>query len=212
MSKSVKSLEDLGRERLSPNFFMRDFLYSEIAQVEGLQNVPVDSDLAVRAGRKLCENVLEPIQKKLGRISVRSGYRSPQVNKIGNEKKYSCASNEKNRARHIWDLSDEAGNYGATACVVVNSFVEFYNETRDWTVLAWWLHDHITEYRDIMFFPKLAAFNISWYSGPSAQRMITSQVVNPHTGKKGVLTKQGMDNYGGTHECLYRDWILSMKS
>ena len=192
MTISVRSLEDLGRERLSKNFFMREFMYSEIAQVEGLQNIPRDQDLALKAGRQLCEKVLEPMQAQLGRISIRSAYRSPQVNQAGNEKRYNCASNDNNRVRHIWDALDEEGNYGATACVVVNSFLDYYNRTSDWTVLAWWIHDHILDFRDIMFFPKLAAFNINWYSGSVQERKISSQVENPHTGKKGILTKKGM--------------------
>ena len=81
---TLTSLENLGRTRLSPTFFMRDFLYSEIAQVEGITNAPVDPDIAMEAGKGLCENILEPIQAKLGKISIRSAYRSPTVNKVGN--------------------------------------------------------------------------------------------------------------------------------
>ncbi len=51
---SVKALEELGRVRLSENFFMRDFLYSEIANLYGLPNVPDDPDLAIEAGTALC--------------------------------------------------------------------------------------------------------------------------------------------------------------
>lgn len=50
---SVSRLEAIGRIRLSPHFFLRDFLHSEIAQVYGLLNVPDDVDLAVAAGSKL---------------------------------------------------------------------------------------------------------------------------------------------------------------
>ena len=50
---SVRALEELGRVRLSPSFFMRDFLYSEIANVYGLQNVPDDPDLAFGAGNAI---------------------------------------------------------------------------------------------------------------------------------------------------------------
>ena len=39
---SVDALETLGRVRLSKSFFMRDFLYSEIANHYGLRNVPSD--------------------------------------------------------------------------------------------------------------------------------------------------------------------------
>jgi hypothetical protein len=73
--KSVKALEEFGRIRLSKLFFMRDFLYSEISQIEGIPNIPDDPELAILAGKSLCENVLEPIQEKLGRISIRSAYR-----------------------------------------------------------------------------------------------------------------------------------------
>ncbi|MEA2806936.1 MAG: hypothetical protein QOJ17_1077, partial [Rhodospirillaceae bacterium] len=45
--KSVAALEDLGRIRLSRSFFMRDFLYSEIANHYGVPNVPENPDLAV---------------------------------------------------------------------------------------------------------------------------------------------------------------------
>lgn len=57
---SVATLEDLGRVRLSSSFYMRDFLYSEIANMHGIQNVPDDPDLAIESGRNLCETLLEP--------------------------------------------------------------------------------------------------------------------------------------------------------
>ena len=121
--KSVKALEELGRVRLSESFFMRDFLYSEISQIERIPNIPEFPDIAIEAGRALCEQVLEPIQKSLGRISIRSGYRSPAVNAKGAENKnqYNCSSNESNYAHHIWDYRDDNGEMGATACIVVNS-------------------------------------------------------------------------------------------
>ena len=204
---SLKTLENLGRTRLSPSFFMRDFLYSEIAQIEGIANVPIDPELAVEAGRNLCRHVLEPIQAGLGKVSIRSAYRSPEVNRIGNEKGYNCASNEYNHARHIWDVPDEAGNHGATTCIVVNSFVDYYEETGDWPALAWWIHDHVPAYREITFYPKLAAFNISWYSGDVSEQTISAQMPNPATGKKGILTRTGWENFDGSHSSSYRQWF-----
>ena len=38
--QTVKALEELGRVQLSPSFFMRDFLYSEISQIERIPNIP----------------------------------------------------------------------------------------------------------------------------------------------------------------------------
>ena len=211
MTSSMKSLEEFGRVRLSKSFFMRDFLYSEISQVENIPNIPVNTELAILAGRGLCVNVLEPIQERLGKVSIRSAYRSPDVNGLGNEKNYNCAKNETNYARHIWDVRDSAGGYGATACIVVNSFVDYYEQTQDWTALAWWIHDHIPDYREMMFYPHLAAFNINWYSDHLESKKVGSQIANPKTGKKGMLTKTGMDNFSGDHSSSYVEWLSSLK-
>jgi hypothetical protein len=89
---------------------MRDFLYSEIAAINGFGNLPDDPDLAIAAGRGLCENLLEPLQRTFGRLAIRSAYRSPQVNAFGNYHFQKCGSNEHNYARHIWDRrSDDGG-------------------------------------------------------------------------------------------------------
>jgi hypothetical protein len=41
---------------------MRDFLYCEIARINGMVNLPDDPDIAIAAGRGLCEHLLEPLQ------------------------------------------------------------------------------------------------------------------------------------------------------
>jgi hypothetical protein len=210
--QTVKSLEELGRVRLSKSFFMRDFLYSEISQIEGIPNIPDNPELAIVAGKNLCEHILEPIESALGRISIRSAYRCCAVNAKGaeNRNQYNCASNESNYAGHIWDVRDADGYLGATACIVVNSFIPYYDRTQDWTALAWWLNDYLPDRADITFFPKYAAFNISWHENPQQSRSIYSYIKNPHTGKKGYLTKAGMDNFIGSHEEFYRDFIESL--
>ncbi len=195
--QSVQSLTDFGRTRLSKSFFMRDFLFSEIAALHGFANIPGDPDLAIAAGTRLCEELLEPIQDAFGRIAVRSAYRSPEVNGFGSEQMlagkagYNCASNEKNRAGHIWDLRDADGCMGATACIVVPSFWDRFQNPGDWRKLAWWIHDTLP-YSDLEFYPRYFAFNISWHERPSRR---ISSFVEP----KGVLTKPGMDNHAGDH-------------
>lgn len=92
---SFTKLEDLGRIQLSKSFFMRDFLYSEIANWYGVPNFPDHPDIAIRTGKELCQQLLEPLQEKFGRIAIRSAYRSPSVNQLGNEKGHNCANNEK---------------------------------------------------------------------------------------------------------------------
>lgn len=166
--KSVQSLEEFGRVQLSPSFFMRDFLYSEISQIEQIPNLPHHPDIAIRTGSMLCQRVLEPLQNALGRISIRSGYRCPEVNAKGaqNRNQYRCASNENNYARHIWDYPDKEGYYGAMACVVVNSYLPHYEATKDWKTLAGWIESNIPEYSEMCFYPNLCAFNISWREKP----------------------------------------------
>lgn len=174
--QTVKALEEFGRVRLSKNFFMREFLYSEISQIENIPNVPDDPDLAIAAGCQLCEKVLEPIQEKFGRIGIRSAYRSCAVNAKGaeNRNQYNCSSNEASYANHIWDVRDSDGFMGATACIVVISFLTFYERTQDWTALAWWIHDQIPDYANMVFFLKYAAFNISWHENPDYEKRISS--------------------------------------
>src|ERR1700753_4355766 len=123
-SWSVRGAEAFGRIRLSENFFMRDFLYSEIANVHGIRNLPDDPDLAIAAGRALCEHLLEPLQATFGRLAIRSAYRAPRVNALGNELYSSCASNENDRARHIWDQRSVDGGMAAMTSIVIPWLVD----------------------------------------------------------------------------------------
>jgi hypothetical protein len=163
--QSVNSLEDLGRVRLSENFFMREFLYSEIANFYGKPNIPRDPELAVAVGKKLCHELLEPLQSTFGRVAIRSAYRSEEINALGNEKGHNCGSNESNYAAHIWDRRDSEGHSGAMACVVLPWFTDRYEQGADWRALAYWIHDHLP-YSQLQFFPRLCAFNIGWHEKP----------------------------------------------
>ena len=201
--RTVRALEALGRVRLSENFFMRDFLFSEIAVMNGFQNLPDSPDLAIAAGQRLCQDLLEPLQARFGRISIRSAYRSPQVNGFGNANKLNCGSNESNRAGHIWDQRDAEGRMGATACIVVNRFVPYYERSGDWEAMAWWVHDHLP-YSEMEFFPRYAAFNLQWREAP--ERTIYSFI--PPRG--GRLTGAGMANWEGGHQESYAAMLGEM--
>ena len=192
---SVAALEDLGRERLSKSFYFRDFLYSEIANLNGMPNIPDDPDLAIAAGRRLCEELLEPLQDTFGRIAIRSAYRSSAINDFGNRNKLSCASNEKNYAAHIWDRRDENGCMGATACIVIPWFADRYGQGTNWRAMAWWIHDHLP-YSTLYFFPKLAAFNIRWHERPERR-------VDSYVPPKGCLTRPGMPGHENDHSKWY---------
>jgi hypothetical protein len=200
---TVRSAEDFGRARLSKSFFMRDFLYSEIAAIQGMANLPDDPDLAIAAGRELCRNLLEPLQATFGRIAVRSAYRSPEVNAYGSRHRLSCAANEKNLGRHIWDRRSRDG-MGALACVVIPWLVDRMEAGISWRAMAWWIHDHLP-YSELQFFPRLGAFNIGWHEVP--KRTIYSFIVT-----RGFLTKPGFSNHTGDHSHLYRGFPTLKKS
>lgn len=200
---SMKGLEEFGRTRLSPSFFMRDFLHSEIASFYAIPNIPDDPDLAIRAGRGLCETLLEPLRARFGRISIRSAYRSEAVNGFGNANGLNCARNEANYAGHIWDRLDAEGTMGATACIVVHGLLPYYHRTGRWEALAWWVHDHLP-YSALEFFPRLAAVNVTWTDRPV--RRISSQIPP----RRGVLTKAGMANHEGRHGAEYAEWLAEL--
>ncbi len=162
---SVHALEQLGRVRLSPSFFMRDFLYSEVASLYGIPNLPDHPARAIAAGSQLCEQLLEPLKAAFGQVAIRSAYRAPAVNAHGNRHGHACGSNERNFARHIWDYPDRDGLSGAMACVVIPWFADRYAAGADWRALAYWIHNHLP-YSELEFYPKLAAFNIGWHERP----------------------------------------------
>lgn len=174
---------------------MRDFLYSDIAAINGMSNIPNDPDLAIEVGTRLCEDLLEPIQDAFGRIAIRSAYRSEEVNDFGNKNGHNCARNELNYAGHIWDRLDAHGLKGATACIVVPSFWERFQQPGDWQKLAWWIHDNLP-HGGMTFFPIYWAFNLSWYEKPEKK-------IYSYIGNGGYLTKPGYENHGGDHRALW---------
>lgn len=188
-------LEDFGRVRLSKSFFMRDFLHSEIGAFHCIRNMPVDPELAIYTGRRLCETILEPLQETFGRIHIRSGYRSPQLNGFGAERRLKCSSNERTYADHIWDVRDADGNAGACACIVVPWFFDRCRGAGDWQRLAWWIHDHLPYHR-MVFFTHQTAFNIGWRENPARE-------IKSYLQPRGRLTGPGMLNQWGDHSDQY---------
>ena len=165
--KTLKALEALGRVRLSRSFYFRNFLHSEVANFYAIPNIPDDPDLAVAAGRGLCENVLQPLHDTFGAAEIRSAFRSARVNRYCNRHGGNCDANDKNAARHIWDRRDGDGYMGAVACVMLPWYLPRFDKTGDWRPLAWWLFDHLPCW-ELQFFPKNAAFNVGWHENPSA--------------------------------------------
>ncbi len=178
---------------------MRDFLHSEVSAAHGIPNVPDDAELAVRAGKGLCKNLLEPLRSIFGHVVIRSAFRSAVVNGYCNKHKMGCSSNKKNFAKHIWDHRDEEERIGATACIVIPWFIDsgLYKKPQDWHPLAWFIHDKLP-YSRMVFFPKNAAFNLTWHDR-SPERCIRA-MFGP---APRFLTKPGMPNHEGDHSEHY---------
>lgn len=199
MSKAL--LEDFGRERLSQNFFMRDFLYSETATKGGLVNIPPTKAARVRAldnGRQLCEQLLEPLQHRFGRLNIRSAYRSKEVNDYCNAQgNWGCAASVKNFGRHIWDEESEDLGAGAMCCVVIPVIADiFANDKSIWRELAWWIHDTLP-YSELEFFARLCTFNIGWAERPAKR-------ISNYVEVERLLTAPGLPGFEGHHEALYQ--------
>lgn len=175
-------LEKLGRIQLSENFYLRQFLYSEIGIAFGIPNIPDNEDLAIETGTKLCENILEPLTAEFGPIVIRSGFRSAALNAHGKKFNLMCSSNERNYAYHIWDHRDEDGYAGAAACIVIPAFNDGKTRFNTWQDLAWHIHNTLPYHR-LTFFSRNNAFNIGWHENP--KREVYSLKPNPHWLVKG---------------------------
>lgn len=158
---SYRELDQLGRVKLSKNFYFREFLHSEVASYFGVCNYPVYPELAIDAGRKLCDEVLEPLQKKFGRIHIRSGYRSPELNALCNQKGLGCKRNEDNYARHIWDFKDIKGRAGAMACIVIPRLTLETNRISSPENLKCWVFENLLV-SELVFFKMPGCMNIGW--------------------------------------------------
>ncbi len=187
--RSYVALEELGRQRLSRHFEMRNFMTSEIANFHAIPNCPDDPDLALEAGRKLAKkkNLLEPLIETFGPLDIRSGYRSQEMNRFGAEhvKPQKCARNDRVYAGHVWDRRDSRGRIGACVSVGIPWFAPQYRRGRDRRDLAWRLYDHL-DFQEVYFFPKNAAFNLTWRESDRERRILS------YIPSKGALAKPGM--------------------
>ncbi|HCA6403790.1 TPA: peptidase M15, partial [Pseudomonas aeruginosa] len=102
------------------------------------------------------------------------------------------------------------GHLGATVCIVVPALLLWYEERKDWTPLAWWIHDSLP-YASQFWFPKLAAFNLRWSANPNTLPSISTYVANPHTGDKAALVKGGVATLSlDERKAIVRPWLASL--
>ena len=74
LKAQILEYENVKNTRLSKNFILGDFMFSTEAACMGLSNFPEDPAMVVRAGRALCEKVLEPVLDHFGRFAITFGY------------------------------------------------------------------------------------------------------------------------------------------
>src|SRR5450759_3172396 len=74
LSAQILKYADLEKTRLSKNFILRDFLFSTESACMGLSNFPEDPAMVIRAGKALCEKILEPVLERFGRCAITFGY------------------------------------------------------------------------------------------------------------------------------------------
>jgi hypothetical protein len=89
---SPAQYEALALVRLSKHFIMRDMLFSTESAARGFTNYPEDPAMVIRAGKALCETLLEPIRQHWGHFFITFGYQSRE----GIEYGWSAAKREAN--------------------------------------------------------------------------------------------------------------------
>lgn len=167
MKNDYYKLEKIGRIRLSNNFYMRQFLYSEIGAAFGIINTPTNLDLTVEVGERLCNQILEPIIQEFGPIIVRSGYRSAKLNQFGSTNRLNCASNKNNYAHHIWDHLDLNGCKGGSACIVIPALVDMSDNKQAVRQIVKFSQTSLN-FNYMTFYSNDLAFNIGWHEKPNA--------------------------------------------
>lgn len=93
----------------------------------------------------------------------------------------------------------------ATACIIVNSFIPYYERTDNWTASAWWIHDNIPNYSSMEFYSTFATFNISWHENPK-------KTIYSYFEPRGCLTNQKMPNFSSSHKTEYEDFLSEIST
>lgn len=69
-------------KKLSNNFMLHEFVKSQTASREGIDNWPEDEEV-VNNLEALCKNILQPVREHMARpININSGYRSFELEKV----------------------------------------------------------------------------------------------------------------------------------
>jgi zinc D-Ala-D-Ala carboxypeptidase len=125
-------------KKLSENFYLYEFLESEVAKKYGIENHQYSpKNKVVKNLEALVENVLQPVRTAWGSaIRISSGYRSPKVNKIVNGVKSS--QHLRGEASDIYPINAEGRKQR-------NKIAELYalikKEIKDWDQIILYFFD-----------------------------------------------------------------------
>ena len=100
--KTTAKYDQLTRTRLSKNFILRDFMFCAASAAQGLSNYPENPDAVIKAGRALCEQILEPILAHFGRFAITYGYQS-RASMDRDLAKTSKLTHPNSSSPHHWD-------------------------------------------------------------------------------------------------------------
>lgn len=125
------------REHLSPHFILFELAHSATAAEAGLDNRPnLEQRKALTA---LCDNILEPLRQQFGPIVVRSGFRSPEVNRrVGGVP----------NSQH---LRGEAADIAADSTATLKRYYNFISQNLDFDQLILEPHDNAPRWVHVSF-------------------------------------------------------------
>ena len=87
--------------------------------------------------------------------------------------------------------------------LVIPWFLSQYEETKDPKPLAWWIRDNLPDYAEVIFFPRLAAFNIRWYAAEPTKALFYDDGFSP---EEILISDPSKADSDGDHSRLYPDF------
>ena len=126
-------------QKLSENFTLGEFIYSDTAKKKGIDNTPTLLDIYNM--RELCRNLLQPIRDAWGKpIKITSGFRCWKLNNAVGGSKTSC-----HMRGLAADLKPTSGSYEEFEVFVINFLQEhpeigFDQCIREKSGKSKWLH------------------------------------------------------------------------
>lgn len=124
---STATVTETASDKLSKNFYLKDFIKSETATRKRIDNTPTATHLA--ALKAVCENILEPVYEYYKKpIRINSAYRGPKLNAaVGGSSKSQHCNGEAVDFEIDGLPNPELANWIAVSCEFDQLILEFYD-------------------------------------------------------------------------------------